>query len=77
MSKPKVEQRGRASDDDALRLSVAFYCIMEPERRAEVLALTERLAKQSGRVNGLTHDPDLDQPNESPASIRTTPQSPL
>jgi len=50
---------GRASDEEALRLTVAFYCIMEPERRAQVLELAERLAAQSAQVEGLTHFLDL------------------
>ena len=33
----------RASDEEALKLTVAFYCIMEPERRAELLALAANL----------------------------------
>ena len=46
---------GRASDEEALRLVIAFYCIMEPERRAEILALAERFAKESQVVEGVTH----------------------
>jgi hypothetical protein len=34
------------SDEEALRLTLAFYCIMEPEKRAIVLALAERYAGQ-------------------------------
>ena len=49
MSNSKVQPLGRASDDEALRLTVAFYCIMEPEGRAEVLALAETLATRSAR----------------------------
>jgi hypothetical protein len=37
-------------EGEALRLQLAFYCIMEPERRAEVLALAEKHANPS-------HDP--------------------
>lgn len=57
---------GRAPDDEALRLTVAFYCIMEPERRAEVLALVEQLASQSQHVEGVTHFRDLQPGNKSP-----------
>jgi quinol monooxygenase YgiN len=55
---------GRASDEEALRLVIAFYCIMEPDKRAEVLALAERLAKESRVVDGVTHFLMLD--NEKP-----------
>ena len=33
-----------ASYEEALRLTLAFYCIMEPEKRATILALAERYA---------------------------------
>jgi hypothetical protein len=46
---------GRASDDDALKLVVAFYCIMEPEKRAEIVALAERFARESQVVEGCSH----------------------
>lgn len=46
---------GRASDEEALRLVVAFYCIMESERRSEVIALAERYATASSVVEGVTH----------------------
>jgi hypothetical protein len=52
---------GRASDEEALRLVIAFYCIMEPEKRAEVLTLVERLARESQVVEGTTHFLMLDQ----------------
>jgi len=51
---------GRAPDDQALKLTVAFYCIMEPEHRAEILALAERRARGSARIDGVTHYLDLD-----------------
>lgn len=35
------------SDEEALRLTLAFYCIMEPEKQAIVLALAERYAERS------------------------------
>jgi hypothetical protein len=50
---------GRATDDEALRLTMAFYCIMEPERRAQVMEMAERFAAQSEHVEGLTHFLDL------------------
>jgi hypothetical protein len=59
MSKPKDEQLGRGSDADALRLAVAFYCIMESERCAEMLALAKTFAEQSKRVARITHFLDL------------------
>jgi len=46
---------GRAPDEEALRLTIAFYCIMEPQRRAQVIELAEKLATQSAHVDGLTH----------------------
>lgn len=46
---------GRASDDDALKLVVAFYCIMEPDKRAELVALAERFASESQVVEGCSH----------------------
>src|SRR5690349_1458245 len=33
--------------DEALQLTLAFYCIMEPEKRAVVMALVEKYADQS------------------------------
>ena len=53
----------RASDEEALKLTVAFYCIMEPERRAELLALADKHARDSARVDGVTHYLDLDRPD--------------
>jgi hypothetical protein len=51
----------RPSDDDALQLVVAFYCIMEPEKRNEILGLAERYAKESQTVQGFTHYLLLDE----------------
>lgn len=34
----------RPTDAEALRVVTAFFCIMEPEKRAELLALAERYA---------------------------------
>jgi hypothetical protein len=45
----------RPADSEALRLVVAFFCIMEPEKRAEVVALAERYASESRVVDGATH----------------------
>lgn len=50
---------GRPSDEEALRLTLTFYCIMEPESRARVLDLAEKLATQSRHVDGITHFLDL------------------
>jgi hypothetical protein len=46
---------GRASDKEALRMSVAFYCIMEPEKRAQLIVLAEEYAEASAVVEGCTH----------------------
>ena len=49
-------QRDENADDDsasyeeALRLTLAFYCIMEPQKRAIILALAERYAGQQHPV---------------------------
>lgn len=59
MSELEGQMLGRASDEEALRLAVTFYCIMEPESREQVLMLAEKLARQSKRVEGITHFLDL------------------
>jgi hypothetical protein len=46
---------GRPSEAEALRMVVAFYCIMEPEKRAEIIKLAETLATESQVVEGCTH----------------------
>jgi quinol monooxygenase YgiN len=46
---------GRPSEEEALKLVVAFHCIMEPEKRAELLMLAENYAKASAVVEGCTH----------------------
>jgi hypothetical protein len=51
----------RATDEEALRLVMAFYCIMEPEKAKQVLALAERYASESKVVDGLTHYLMLDR----------------
>jgi hypothetical protein len=56
-----ITMNGRASDEEALRLVIAFYCIMEPDKRAEVLALAEKFARESEVVEGATHFLMLDQ----------------
>ena len=39
-----------APDAEGLRLMQAFFHITEPDRRREVIALAEKLAKQSRRL---------------------------
>jgi hypothetical protein len=51
---------GRPSDEEALRIVIAFCCIMEPEKRAELVQLAETFAKQSTVVDGCTHFSLLD-----------------
>jgi hypothetical protein len=51
----------RPPDEEALRLVVAFYCIMEPDKRAEVLDLAEKFASASQVVDGCTHFLMLDR----------------
>ena len=46
---------GRPSEEDALRLVLAFYCITEPDRRAELIALAESFASRSQVVEAITH----------------------
>jgi hypothetical protein len=46
---------GRASDEEGLRLILAFFSIMEPDKRNEVVELAERLAEQSQVVPGVSH----------------------
>jgi hypothetical protein len=52
---------GRPSDEEALRIVIAFCCIMEPDKRAELLHLAETFAKQSTVVDGCTHFSLLDR----------------
>jgi hypothetical protein len=40
-----LDMLGRASHQEALKLVFAFMCIMEPEKRAGVLAIAERYAE--------------------------------
>ena len=64
---------GRPSDEEALRMVVAFYCVMEPERRAELLQLAEKLASESQVVEGCTHflllDRDVHEQDDSERSV--------
>lgn len=46
---------GRASDEEGLRLMIAFFSIMEPDKRDELLRLAESLATRSAVVDGVTH----------------------
>ncbi len=46
---------GRPSEEEALKLVVAFYCIMEPDKRGDLLRLAEEYAKASHVVEGCTH----------------------
>lgn len=64
MSQADGDAVGRPTDEDAVRLSLAFYCILEPDKRRSVLALAERLAKESRRVDGVTHFTDIDSNTE-------------
>lgn len=47
-----------AFDEEALRLTLAFYCIMEPEKRAIILALAERYAAKVDPVDAPPVDPE-------------------
>jgi hypothetical protein len=48
---------------------VAFFCIMEPDKRAEIIKLAEKLASESQIVEGHTHflllERDADQRRDS------------
>ena len=46
---------GRPPEEEALRLALAFYCILESEKRAELLKLADRFARESQTVDGLRH----------------------
>jgi hypothetical protein len=60
MSGSGDEALGPPSDEEALKLTLSFYCILEPDKRMQVLALAQQLAKESKRVDGHTHFTDLD-----------------
>ncbi len=61
---------GRPDDEEALRLTVAFYCIMEPDKRAIILDLAEQFARASQTVEGCVHFLLLDHsiPSVEPAT---------
>jgi len=40
------------SDDEALKLVMRFYCILEPDRQRELLALAQRYASAAQEVDG-------------------------
>ena len=46
---------GRASDSEAMRMVLAFLCIMEPDKRAELIGLAEQHAREAAVVDGITH----------------------
>jgi hypothetical protein len=50
-----IAMLGRPSDEEGLRLMIAFFSIMEPEKREEVVRLAETLAAGSTVVDGLAH----------------------
>ena len=55
-----VQDFSHASDAEGLRLMQAFFHITDPARRREVIALAEKLAKQSRRRRAVP----LSQDNE-------------
>jgi hypothetical protein len=59
---------GRPSDEEALRIVIAFCCIMEPEKRAELVELAEIFARQSKVVDGYTHFSLLDRGDREQAT---------
>lgn len=61
---------GRPDDEEALRLTLAFYCIMEPDKRAIILSLAEQFARTSPTVDGCVHFLLLDHgaPSAEPAT---------
>ena len=67
---------GRPSDDEVLRLVLAFLCIMEPARRSEVLALCEKYARESRVEDGVTHFLMLEPVQAKPADI-APPRGPM
>jgi hypothetical protein len=64
------EALGPPSDEEALKLALSFYCILESDKRKQVLELAQQFAKESRRVDGFTHFTDLDP------TIGTKPKSP-
>ncbi|MCC8962334.1 MULTISPECIES: hypothetical protein [Bradyrhizobium] len=63
---------GRPDDKEALRLTLAFYCIMEPDKRAIILSLAEQFARTSQTVEGCVHFLLLD--DSLPASHDAMPE---
>jgi hypothetical protein len=51
-----------ATDQEALKLVVAFYCIMEPEKREALLALAGRYATESKAKGASFSDAGHDTP---------------
>lgn len=64
---------GRPSEAEALRMVVAFYCIMEPEKRAEIIKLAETFAAESQVVEGCTHFLLLERHAKAEAEQPTDP----
>ena len=60
MSGSEDDALGPPSDEEALKLTLSFYCILEPDKRMRVLELAQQFAKESRRVDGHTHFKDLD-----------------
>lgn len=61
---------GRASDDEALELVVAYLNISEPERRREIVALAKKHQKESAPL-AKQERPSLwqdNRPNENAAA---------
>lgn len=54
---------GRASDPEGLRLMVAFFRIMNPARRVELIRLAEQFAGEAIERPSSLHD--FSQDNES------------
>src|ERR1700761_5632704 len=64
---------GRPTSEEALRMVMAFYCIMEPDKRDQLVKLAESLAEKSQIVDGCTHFSLLERNpqsrNESPGGF--------
>jgi hypothetical protein len=54
-----------ARDEEALKLVLAFYCILESDKRSEVLSLAKRYATESRAADRHTHFPTVD-----PSAVR-------
>jgi quinol monooxygenase YgiN len=55
---------------------VAFYCIMEPEKRAELIQLAEAFAAKSQVVEGCTHFLLLEKGNDG-SRVTDVPVDPI